>query len=269
MRVGFAPLTARVLDLTQAFALAREIGLGLIELSYDIYEAVPHLQPVETVKALVGETGLALSVHLPFLDLNLAAISPNARRSAIERSVEGMHYAEEVGAEVGVLHTGKVPYENSLLRNAVKENLLRSLEEIRKATAGMRCRLALENLAFPGDLLKTVDDLDEICRNFDLGITLDFGHAMLQGGLETIRDYLERFQGRIWHLHIHSNHGSKDDHLPIDEGVIDYSRFADFLKAFSGSACMEIADGGVEAVRRSALRIRQILGRGPAPGDGA
>lgn len=266
MRVGFAPVTARVLDLTQAFALARETGLDLIELSYDLHEAVPHLQPVETVKTLVGETGLALSVHLSYLDLNLAAVSPSARRSAIERTIEGMHYAEEVGAEVGVLHTGKIPYENSLLRDAVKENLLRSLEEIRKSTAGMGCRLTLENLAFDGDLLKTVGDLDQVCRTFDLGITLDFGHAMIQGGQAAIRDYLESFQGRIRHLHIHSNHGSNDDHLPIDEGVIDYSRFADFLKAFSGSACMEIANGGVEAVRRSALRMRQILERGPAPG---
>ena len=268
MRVGFSPVTAQILDLAQAFGLARETGLDLVELSYDAHEAVPHIQAVETVKALTAETGLALSVHLSYLDLNLAALSPSARRSGIERTIEGMRYAEEVGAEVGVLHTGKVPYENAMIRGAAMDNLATSLEAIRKETSGMRCRLALENLAFPGDLLKTVDDLDQTCQAFDLGVTLDFGHAMIQGGLEAIRAYLDRFNGRIWHLHIHSNHGSNDDHLPIDEGVIDYYRYAEFLKKYDGPACMEIAGGGADGVRRSARKIREILGRPPIRGEG-
>jgi len=59
-----------------------------------------------------------------------------------------------------------------------------------------------------------------------LNLTLDLGHAQLLTAQNTGFGFMERFPGRIRHVHLHDNLGGtsvKDDlHLPLGKGIIDF-----------------------------------------------
>lgn len=61
----------------------------------------------------------------------------------------------------------------------------------------------------------------------ELYLTLDLGHAQLLTEVNRADALLERYPERIRHIHLHDNRGggtpSADLHLPIGEGIIDFT----------------------------------------------
>src|SRR5690625_2260767 len=90
MKLGFSPVTAAILDLDEAFELADELELDFIELSHDLHEVMPALQEPGKVQQLSRATGIGTTVHLSFVDLNLASVVPVARETAVERTRRGL-----------------------------------------------------------------------------------------------------------------------------------------------------------------------------------
>jgi sugar phosphate isomerase/epimerase len=86
------------------------------------------------------------------------------------------------------------------------------------------------------NLSEAADVLEPAFKNIPgLGLTLDFGHAMLTHRSSTAPEIIERLGDRITHLHLHDNHGGpgvKDDlHLIPGEGEVDFSGLFERLKA--------------------------------------
>lgn len=257
MKLGYSPLTAAILDLDSAFRLASELELDFIELSHDLHEAMPAVQAVGRVRELSSATGIGTTVHLSFVDLNLASVMPAARQNAVERTRRGLEYAAEVGASCGVLHSGKnlIPFEQAAL--LARQALNESLSEL----ADPAVPIALENLVLSdGDLLRDAEQLAELTERHDLGNCLDFGHAHVEAtakGTDTIDRYLELMGERLIHLHLHNNSGQSDEHLHTKEGQLDYAELLAKLPDFSGTACLEIATGEA-GVRASVQHLREL-----------
>jgi len=61
-------------------------------------------------------------------------------------------------------------------------------------------------------------------------VHLDIPHAFTSGGMKSVLDYINTFRDKIIHIHWHDNHGRKDEHLPIGEGLIDHNNAVKALK---------------------------------------
>lgn len=270
MRLGFTPYTAGVLDLEDAFRLAFELELEFIELSWDLQELDSRAQPAERVRELSAATGVGTTVHLPFVDLNLASLMPGVRENSVRRVRAGLEYAAAVSASVGVLHTGSVPARHPSVLAAARAALERSLDDV-----GNLVPVALENLALTGnDLLRGPAELAAAARREGQGNALDFGHAFVEGcttepaealgpggpgaGDDRLRSYLSGLD-RILHLHLHDNDGKTDQHQALGAGRIPWAEHAGFLRGFAGTACLEVA-GGEGALRRSVEFVGRLLG---------
>lgn len=259
MQLGFSPMTARMLDVEAAFRLADELQLDFVELSFDLHEVLPDLQAAERVAALRRATGVGTTLHLSYVDLNLASLMPVARTAAVDRTLAGLAYAERVGATCGVLHTGqhylRHPQADALAAAALDASL--------QALAGAPVPIALENLALGAeDFLRTPSELRALADRHALGTCLDFGHAHVQGtheGTEAVDAYLSGLGPTITHLHVHGNHGANDEHLATDQGSLDYTAHAAFLRDFAGTVCLEIATGA-DGVRASVAHLRRLVG---------
>ncbi len=259
MRLGFSPITAMMLDLDASFALADELGLAFVELSADVHEIAPALQDEARVRELTRATGVGTTVHLSYIDLNLASLSPAARSTAVERSRRGLAYAHAVGATCGVLHTGfhyqRHPQVDALAHDALRSSL--------SALEGSDVPVVLENLCLgPNDFVRGPDALRELTLRHGMRNCFDVGHAHVEAtreGEERIQAYLDALGEDVIHLHLHDNHGGRDEHLPTGAGSIDFAALRPFLKAFEGTACLEIA-GGPDAVRASVAHMRSLLG---------
>ena len=258
MRLGFSPVTAQMLDVEAGFRLASELQLDFVELSFDLHEVVPDLQAADRVHALSRATGVGTTLHLSYVDLNLASLMPVARAAAVDRTLAGLEYAQRVGASCGVLHTGQ-----HYLRHPQADVLAAAaLDASLEAVAGSAVPIALENLALDEEaFLRTPAELRALADRHALRTCLDFGHAHVQGtrqGTDAVAAYLAALGPTVAHLHVHGNHGARDEHLASDQGTLDYAPYAAFLRDFTGTLCLEIATGA-DGVRASVAHLRRLV----------
>ena len=154
-------------------------------------------------------------------------------------------FAHQLGAETLVLHP--------VCFGLVEENDRPDWPEIVRIAeyaAKFGVQLAMENMK---DSVWTLDRiLDEIGddpEETNVGICIDIGHANQSNdaGREPVCNYLERYAGQLIHLHLHDNHGERDDHLLPGEGTVDWPRVLGVLEniGFSGTAVLEAHQEGI------------------------
>ena len=257
MRLGFSPVTAGVVDPRDAVELAASLGLDL-ELGYDLQEMFPQLPDARTWRAMGEAAGVGFTVHLPFVDLNLASAVDAAWQTSLDRMQRALEFSQTLGARVGVLHTGQVPLRHPRMLEVAQARLQEALGRL----AAPPVPVAVENLALDRhDLLETPAELVRLVEGAGAGFgyTLDLPHAYVQGGEAQIRAYLEAMRASrapLLHLHLHDNLGDHDAHLPVGAGSLPYPAFKEALAGFSGTAALEVT-GGAEGVKSSLLALRQ------------
>lgn len=175
-------------------------------------------------------------------------------------------FAHQLGAETLVLHPVCFGLVNEDDRPDWPE-----IVRIAEYAAKFGVQLAVENMK---DSIWTLDRiLDEIGddpEKTNLGICIDIGHANQSNdaGREAVCNYLERYSGQLSHLHLHDNHGERDEHLVPGEGTVDWPRMLGVLEniGFSGTAVLESHQEGIspsEGLRRGIDFFRDP---GPAKG---
>ena len=96
-----------------------------------------------------------------------------------------------------------------------------SIEHLRAFAKPLGVRLLLENI--PNELTapEKLVELIHTLHYDDIGVCLDLGHAHLGPGVEAA---IETLKPLIRSVHVHDNHGMKDEHLWPGEGTIDFQR---------------------------------------------
>lgn len=269
MKLGFTPLNAQMLDLEEAFAVASAEGLQFIELAFDMQELLPSSQPVKLVNELQRSTGVAVTLHLSYVDLNLASLMPGVADNSIQRTQRGLEYAAEVGALCAVLHTGLVPLRHPLLLQAAQQRLSASLNALQPLVP-----VALENLALTEyDLLRGAASLEAVTSKAGFGNCIDVGHALVEGctteiadgvgsggvsaGLARLGDYQQTLTNII-HLHLQDNDGLSDAHQTLGSGKLEWLAMREWLSSFTGTVNLEVGPSS-DAVRTSVRFLRALL----------
>ena len=261
MKLGYSSATAGIYNIEKAFAIAEELSLDFIELTYEMSHFLPLVQDAKLVNELKRQTGIELSLHLPFVDLNIASLIPAVRRATVDETLRALEYAENIGAMTAVLHTGSF----FLYQPVGQERSLNALRESLAMLAGSSPIIALENLAvFADSVIKGPRQLKEITNEFNFSNCLDMGHAFIEEkhiwteqSDDLISDYINVLADDITHLHLCNNDGQVDMHSATNNGSIDFSLYKDFLSDFDGGICLEVA-GGKESVRQSAEQLRSF-----------
>jgi sugar phosphate isomerase/epimerase len=251
MRLGFSPLTAG-LNYRQSFELAAELGLFL-EISYDQHEMDPRLPGARELAEMSRVSGVGFSLHLPFVDWNLASLVPSVQHLSLQRTQRAIQFGAEIGAACGVLHTGQVPLRRPEVVARAHQLAHQALDSLELVVP-----VALENLGLNGsDLLLSPAELaDLLDAHPRYGFCLDVGHAMIQRGPAGPREYHDLLQSRLIHLHLHDNQGQCDQHLPCGAGLMDWDWVRLALKGFAGTVALEVA-GGEDGVRQSVAVLRK------------
>jgi len=257
MRLGYSAVTAGIVDIRQSFEVAARYGLD-IELSSDMAEIFPQLPGPGELREMGRAAGVGFTLHLPFVDLNLASLIEPAWRTSVDRMLRALDYGAAAGARVGVLHTGQVPMRHPKLVEMGFERLRQALAEMQNPPIPV----AIENLVLDDqDLLRTPEELVRIVEEAGegFGYTLDLPHAFVQGGAGQIKAYLEAMRASkapLLHLHLHDNDGDWDAHLPVGAGSLPYVDFREDLADFTGTAALEVTRGE-EGVRSSLEAIKR------------
>lgn len=207
----------------RAAALAKEYHCG-----YEItaFSYAPNLEREDVFSAVAASLeGLdGLWLHAPFAELIPCAIDPNVRANALFRFRQTLSAAQRLGVHQIVVHGGFIPYvyypewyvEQSI---AFWQELL--------SDAPDDLLLAVENVMEPGP--QTLVEIAKGVADVRLGLCLDVGHANTVVSKTAPQDWLVPMLPWLRHVHLHSNHGSLDEHLPFPEGTLDAPAILSFL----------------------------------------
>ena len=127
-------------------------------------------------------------------------------------------FTVELGGNAVVVHPPSFDEADPAVARKRWDNLARSVEEVAPLCERSGVRLALENMARP-----LPDAFPKLLEQFSpevLGFCYDSGHANIAGQPEL----LEKFAHRLAVLHLHDNHGTKDEHALPGRGTVDWER---------------------------------------------
>ena len=124
-----------------------------------------------------------------------------------------------------------------------------------------------EQISLPYELGKTI----ELINRKNAGILLDIGHANIavNSGLmpcKNLSEYIKAIPAEIVEIHLHDNHGKKDEHLNPGEGNIDFESVFSALQSvdFKGNITLESAipqneKNQIEYINNGRENIEQLL----------
>lgn len=196
------------------------------------------------------------TVHAPFHDLNPGAIDPLVRAATAKRFSQTLAAADALGASLVVFHPGYEKWKYGLRPQLWLEASLEFWPPFLEIAERQDCLIAVENIF--EDEPQTLIDLVAALDSPRLGHCFDIGHWHLFSGRD-LEGWIRLQAPRLFHLHLHDNHGDADEHLPVGEGKIPFEEFFSLLGRCGVSPTMTLEAHTPENLRRSLLGIRPFL----------
>ena len=162
----------------------------------------------------------SIHIHLKNRDpaCDLASLDEAGRRKALDDHRQAVDLAADLGGCILVTHDIAIPEPEEELGPEKRSAFLQNLWEVAGYAAPVGVRLALENIprGYTGDPQRLVGLLEDLGAP-NVGAVIDTGHRNLGGdpaaALRTVGRHLIT-------LHLHDNHGERDEHLLPGRGNI-------------------------------------------------
>lgn len=197
-----------------------------IYFSHYALQNIDRARCVETAKLFSG-AGLKITFHAPFMDIRPGALDDKIRQTSLDRIKQVFDLAPYFQPLRIVCHPSfddryYVDCDDLWLESSIK-----TWTELIALAKDAKTIIALENVyeKNPHILRRLFDGLcsDRICFCLDTGHFNVFSHTPLNIWLQELGKYLGQ-------LHLHDNHGSTDEHLPVGKGNFPFADLFQSLK---------------------------------------
>jgi sugar phosphate isomerase/epimerase len=186
--------------------------------------------------------------------ISVAHRERRARIASMDEIKRAIEVAEFLPFRYLVLHLG-TPGEEYDLRKF--DAAFTSIEHLNIFAKERGVQILLENI--PSELSAPERILSFLqYTRLDLKVCFDTGHAHMTGGVQPAFRMLHE---RIAAMHVHDNHGEKDEHLPPYEGGIDWAQAIPDFRAAGGQfpALFELSTERNEP--NVLTRVREVMDR--------
>ena len=260
----------------QALQFAIDHGFKGVEIWSNVFDFAPGFvtqQEIESIREIADKNGISLAIHFCSSGNDLAQTNVGHLAESRRQLKETIRICSEIGGKVVIIHPGQEPrlsihsknslsqYPNLQLETLKKDAIARfkdSLSEAAHCAEEHGVVVGLENFSHvKGCIQSTYEELvewvDEI-GSPGLKITLDMGHANLEGGVEKA---IEIFGSRIVHVHLNDNDAKSSAHGELGTGTIGWQAIVPFFRSFDGMLSLEVL--GFDDVDGAVLRSKALL----------
>jgi sugar phosphate isomerase/epimerase len=179
----------------------------------------------KTLKQRLDEDNIPRTVHAPFMDLSPGAYDRKVRAisgDVLKRSAE---LASLLGAKGLVCHPGYDKWRFADKEQFWLEESVKTWTEVIGA-ADTKVPVMIENVF--EEEPDTLISLLGLFRGKNLWFCFDSGHFNLFAK-RPLDAWLMPLKENIREMHLHDNHGSADDHLPLGRGTFPFRDLKPFL----------------------------------------
>lgn len=174
-----------------------------------------------TLVPALREEPVTYSVHPPAWDINLTSENRATRETAFSEYKKAIQFASLIEASHVVIHPGFC-FSPAFHKKTAQRRAAQLIQQLCEIAKERDVKLAIENVGYSGSSLFTQEEYVEFLHPLDdtAMFLIDTGHAHLNDW--DIPLLIEQTKDRLFALHLHDNHQTGDDHLPIGEGTIDW-----------------------------------------------
>jgi len=251
MKIGF-PNNPRK-DILKEIKWIGSNGFDFVDLFLEEDMAVPEKIDVNKVKGLLKKYNLEAVGHFAWY-LPIGSPVKLFREAAVKEAERYLSIFRKLNVKYATIHTSWPPGMFS-----DEEGIKWQVETLRRIVniaKRYKINIILEPVDNEKDNLKnTAAILKKIPT---LYFHLDIGHANLFK--KDIIAFIKRLHKRLRHIHLHDNHGKKDEHLPIGKGTINFREIIKNLKKYKygGTITLEIFSENKNLILQSKKKLRKL-----------
>jgi len=156
--------------------------------------------------------------------VNVIHPEKSRRIDAMDEIKRALEAAEHIPIKKLVVHVGD-RYDSWSLRTM--EFATTALEHLGAFAKPLGVRVLVENLTSEATTPEHLMTILEMAHLDQIDVCLDLGHAHIAPGIVEAIGILGK---RVAEIHVHDNHGLKDEHLWPGDGTIDWRSTVDALK---------------------------------------
>jgi sugar phosphate isomerase/epimerase len=244
------------MDYEEAFAVAADLGFDYVELMMDGATERQHLDPGR-VAATADELGLDLAVHLPFA-LDVGSPFEHVREGAVRELQAAVETAAAAGAQKGIIHASSNAWKPAWDREEIGAIVLDSVRDLDEFARERDVEICVENI--PDGWFST-DDFDRLFAETEASMTLDTGHARIDGfDSAGMANFVAEYGDRVSHFHLNDTRRAKDEHLPFGAGTIDFAEIVAALPDdWTGTLSLEVFTLEYEYIETSKRHLDDVL----------
>lgn len=210
-----------------------------IEVVCESYHFPPNkIEISEKAKNLLENENVEPTVHASFFDLNMGSYYPKVRDFTVDRIKQSIDFSSSIKSNLITVHPGyfNIP-EHEKLWKKLKQKFHETLTECNEFAKERGVKIGLENIQVPYFFYSNFEELASFTQNREnIYITLDIGHNYLlkkknqvKNPEKEISKEIKEFKKSISHIHLHDNHGNRDEHLPPGDGEINFDPIIETL----------------------------------------
>lgn len=187
--------------------------------------------------------------------VNVIHPEKSRRIAAMDEIKRALEAAERIPLRNLVVHLGE--RDDAWSQDTI-EHAQTALEHLGAYARPLGVRLLVENLLSEATTPAHLAAILELGHLDNVGVCLDLGHAHLTVGTA---EAIATLGKRIASVHVHDNHGEKDEHLWPGEGTIDWPATVEALKAVKSdpATVLEISSALPDAPTALPPRIEQAF----------
>lgn len=205
---------------------AARLSIGLeIYLDNHVVEDM-EMGSVRELNRKLKDHSISCTVHAPFMDLSPGGYDRLIRGITKEKLKKSAEVACALEAKTLVCHPGYDKWRFDGNEQLWLEGSIETWTEV-LGIAGRDVPVAVENIF--EETPETFRVLFDYFKEKNLWFCFDSGHFNLFSKVP-LEGWLRPLKDRIKEMHLHDNHGSFDDHLPVGSGTFPFRE----LKAFLG-----------------------------------
>jgi sugar phosphate isomerase/epimerase len=234
----------------------------LEDLGYSGWEIVNEgrqkLTPESLVEAkkIIETTDLTITIHLPYSDLNLASVNQPIWEETVRQMKSCLEISSDF-ARLAVLHPGHFSPLGMQMQDSAWSQAILGIQQVCDRAADLDIKIAIENMVnMPAVLGRRPEEILGILETVDrenAGFIFDVGHANTNGN---VLDFL-KLKDKIIHIHMHDNHGERDEHLPVGNGTVPWKKVVSCLRDYKGRIVTE--SRSLEEGQRSVNRLKKLM----------
>jgi sugar phosphate isomerase/epimerase len=181
---------------------------------------------VKEMNGLLQDAGIACTVHAPFMDLSPGGVDRTIRAVTKDKLKKSVEMANILNARGIVCHGGYNKWYFDGRKQVWLDASLDTWQEILHG-AGKDLPVMIENIF--EEEPSTLIELFEHFKDKELYYCFDSGHFNLFSTV-SLEEWLTPLKERIREMHLHDNHGTSDEHLPIGMGTFPFRELKTFVK---------------------------------------